>query len=206
MSEPIAVLIMAAGKASRFGACKQLQPFGDSTVLQQLVDKVNSIVSSQVSLHTFVVTGCYHEAISQQIKGAQFIYNSQWQEGLGNSIACGVRTLADDQSVEYAGVMILLADQVAISVNQFSKLLSHFSGKNIVCARYDGANGVPALFPRSDFTLLQALTGDTGAKRLLNAKPPEANVEVSRVNMSEAAIDIDTPDDWRNQLANVEPL
>ncbi|CAA6805577.1 MAG: Unknown protein [uncultured Thiotrichaceae bacterium] len=206
MKHHIAILIMAAGKASRFGACKQLQRFGDSNMLQKLVDEANAIFDPVTAQHTFVVTGCYHQAISERIEHANFIYNPHWERGLGASIAFGVSALSENQAIKYDGLVIVLADQIAIHTQQLTPLLRNFTGENIVCAYYAGTNGVPALFPRRYFTQLQALMGDKGAKRLLNPESKNTQLEIVSIRMPEAGVDIDTPDDFREHIAKEDPM
>ena len=66
-----------------------------------------------------------------------------------------------------------------------------FNGNNIVCATYCGSRGVPAIFPRSIFDQLEALTGDNGAKAVLH-NPPVAAIEIA---LPQAAMDIDNVED-----------
>lgn len=202
MNHKIAVLIMAAGKASRFGSCKQLLGYGDSTLLQHLIDQVNAVFDPQADSHTFVVTGCYHQEIAEQIKHTQLIYHPHWERGLGASIAFGVSALSQAQQTDYHGILVLLADQIAIDSQQLNKILTDFDGNSIVCAHYDEANGVPALFPRSYFAQLQRLTGDKGAKRLLNDERADRRGNIISITMPEAGIDIDRPNDYQHFIAN----
>lgn len=210
MNKHIAVLIMAAGKASRFGSCKQLanvdeyfnnsrEKSGSKTVLQHAID----IANQQFTHHVFVVTGCYHQQIAEQIEDAQLIYNPDWESGLGVSIAHGVRELTKESENSYDGILILLADQIAINTSHLVQLYQGFNGENIVCARYQKANGVPALFPKSYFKYLQELSGDKGAKKLLNKDISNELAEIVSVDMPEALIDIDTPDDLKECMANL---
>lgn len=201
MSNDIAVLIMAAGQASRFGSCKQLHPYGEKTLLQRMVDEVNAAFSSDAYPHVFVVTGCYREAICKEIKNAQFIYNSKWEEGLGSSIALAVKTVSNAEVNHYKGVLIVLADQIALKAVHVKNLLSHFSEESIVCACYSGVNGVPALFPQCYLGELESLKGGQGAKRILNSKSRELESEIITIDIPEAAIDIDRPDDLNHYLA-----
>lgn len=202
MTNDIVVLIMAAGQASRFGSCKQLQPYGEKTLLQRMVDEVNATFGSDAYPHVFVVTGCYHEAICKKIQNAQFIHNPHWEEGLGSSIALAVKTVSNNEVNNYKGVLIVLADQLAISAVHVKNLLSHFIKGNIVCASYSGLNGVPAIFPECYFGELESLRGDQGAKRILNSKSRGSASEIITIDMPEAAIDIDTPGDLNHYLAD----
>lgn len=187
----IAALIMAAGEASRFGVCKQLIELDGKTLLQRCIDTANEIFPRSV----FVVTGAYHTDISAKIQHAEVIYNPNWKQGLGSSIAFGVRAIED----RYDAIMILLADQIAIEAFQLSELALNFNGSNTVCAYYAGSRGVPALFSQHSFDSLKRLNGNRGAKSLLN----QADKDIIDIQIPQAGIDIDTPDDlerWKAML------
>ena len=183
MTSNIAVLIMAAGAATRFGSPKQLAQYQGQTLLQRCIDGANAVFSKQVS----VVLGAHADQIEPQISGAQVIINPDWQNGLGGSIACGARHI--DPAAQ--GVFILLADQIHIVPEQLQVMAQAFEGDNIVAAHYCGARGVPAIFPRSYFEQLQGLTEDSGAKTLLS----NTELSVTEIALPEAELDIDRPED-----------
>lgn len=184
----IAALIPAAGRSSRFGACKQLLAMHGKSLLQQAVDRANAVAPGAV----FVVTGADHQAISQTVRDAALIYNPAWSDGLGGSIACGVERIADNHD----GILVVLADQVALERDDLQRLCDGYDGGNIVCARYQGQRGVPALFCRESYPLLRRLTGDRGAKSLLR----DGRFMVTEVPMENAAVDIDTEEDLNRWL------
>jgi molybdenum cofactor cytidylyltransferase len=189
----IAVLIPAAGASTRYGASKQLQAWQGKPLLQHAVDRANGIVPGAV----FVVTGADHQTISETILDATLVHNPAWQAGLGGSIACGVGRIGSD----YDGILIMLADQVALQRDDLQRLCDGFDGSNIVCARYQGQRGAPALFCRHSFSRLQRLTGGRGAKSLLYGD----RYPVFEVPMERAAVDVDTPEDLRRwQLASLQ--
>jgi molybdenum cofactor cytidylyltransferase len=183
MTSNIAVLIMAAGASTRFGSPKQLAILQGQTLVQHCIDSVS------------VVLGANHRQIEPEVSGAQIIVNQDWQQGLGSSIACGVKYIDRDADA----VLVLLADQVQISADHIVVMAEAFVGDNIVCATYCGSRGVPAIFPRSVFSQLQALTGDNGAKAVLH-NPPISVVEIA---LPEAALDIDRVEDLSQLLKQV---
>jgi len=183
-----AVLIMAAGRSRRFGLDnKLLAPYRKSSILQHSLDQARAVFNE----HVYLVTGCYHQDIQESIQGGTLIYNPDWAQGLGSSIAMGVSKLAD----RYDGVLIVLGDQVAIESEQLASLQQDFTGRNIVCAYYQHRAGVPAIFPRQCFAYLQMLKGDQGARDLLNGSVSGVEVEIIKRVMPSASIDIDTVGD-----------
>jgi molybdenum cofactor cytidylyltransferase len=188
MTSNIAVLIMAAGASTRFGSPKQLAMFQGQTLLQRCIDSAGALSPHSIS----AVLGANYQQIEAEVSGAQIIINHDWQQGLGSSIACGVKHIVSKAEA----VLVLLADQVQVGTEHIGVMALAFTGDNIVCANYSGSRGVPAIFPRSVFSQLQALTGDNGAKAILH-NPPVAAVEIM---LPEAALDIDSVEDLRQLL------
>ncbi len=152
-------------------------------MLQRCIDKANEVFPESV----YVVTGAYHDEICAAIRNAKVIINPNWEQGIGSSIACGVRAIENNHDA----IMILLADQVAITASELNNLVSSFNGSNIVCARYAGSRGVPALFAQNTFNERKGLKGNCGAKIILN----RSNENIIDIETSNAIIDIDTPAD-----------
>jgi molybdenum cofactor cytidylyltransferase len=186
-------LILAAGCGSRFGAeLKQTALLNQQPLLMRKVALAQTVTPNAVS----VVLGYRHKELQALAGSAQVVINPAWQQGLGASIACGVAALpANTQAV-----LLLLCDQVAITAADLRRLINAYptlcapdnARLPIVCAAYAGGLGVPAIFPKAHFAQLMQLAGDKGAKPLLqqhNATP---------VPMGNAAIDIDTQEQWQH--------
>ncbi len=183
----IAIAVLAAGQAARFGSPKQLACLADGrTLLQHAVD----VAYAAIREPPFVILGAYAEIIRPVINHARLIDNSQWQQGMGSSIACATRVIGE---MDYAGVLFLLADQVALAADDLRQMIARFSSDHIVCANYSDLSeaavlGVPAMFPRSCFAQLKNLRGGQGAKILLDGHV----LPVVSVDLPAAKIDIDT--------------
>ena len=89
-------------------------------------------------------------------------------------------------------MLVCLADQPLLEGEDLARLvLSWRDNPNaVVASGYGGKLGVPAIFPRSKFGQLRALSGDRGAQDLLASSDA-----VIAVPMPRAAIDIDCPQD-----------
>ncbi|MEH6814079.1 MAG: nucleotidyltransferase family protein [Motiliproteus sp.] len=190
----LAVMIMAAGQSARFGGCKQLADVAGKPMLQRSIYTANQLCPGNV----FVVSGGWHQALTEafekgDLADAQLLYSDDWQHGLGNSIARGVAALAAD----YEGILIMLADQVAVSASELQPFVFAYDPNHIICSLYQGRRGVPALFPRQCFTQLQQLSGDSGAKKLLYS----GAFDIVEVPLPSAAIDIDQPEELRQFTA-----
>ena len=68
-------------------------------------------------------------------------------------------------------------------------------GSSVVRATHNGKRGNPVLMPRALFADVTAITGDTGARHIIEAgAAPIVDVEIG----SAASLDIDTPQDLEN--------
>jgi len=184
----LAVLIMAAGESRRFGSCKLLADIDGKPMLQHSIELAQSTDASLIR----IVTGRWHQEIKQAqtsglIDNIDLIYNPDWQQGLGSSIATGVSQIASlcDEA------LILLADQVRLSSEDLKRLTRRKDKSQIACASYSKTLGPPAIFPARFFSELQKLYGDKGAKALL----AELTAVDCQVDIPNAAFDIDFQSD-----------
>ena len=184
----LAVLIMAAGESRRFGSCKLLADIDGKPMLQHSIELAQSTDASLIR----IVTGRWHQEIKQAqtsgvIDDIGLIYNSDWQQGLGGSIATGVSQIAS----RCDEVLVLLADQVRVSSEDLERLTLRDDRNQIACASYSQTLGPPAIFPAQFFPELEKLSGDKGAKALL----AELTAIDCQVDVPNAAFDIDSPSD-----------
>jgi molybdenum cofactor cytidylyltransferase len=121
------------------------------------------------------------------------VENAAWIEGMASSIRTGIETL-QQFSRRVSGALVILCDQPALSASVLSRLIQEQerTGRSIVAARYNNRNGAPALFMREHFSALRTLTGEEGARSLLNSAPER----IATVELPELAVDLDTPADY----------
>ena len=178
-----AVLILAAGAASRFGSLKQLALIDGKPMLQHCIDTANSLFPDAV----YTVLGNQSQQVIDGISGTHVIINPQWQRGLGSSIAAGIAYLQD----HFDAILILLADQPRIKRHHLEQLIGLFKGEQVACSQYNSHFGVPAMFAKPYFTALSELTGDSGGKVLLESINPAPKSLV----LGNVSTDIDYPQD-----------
>ncbi|MES0873149.1 nucleotidyltransferase family protein [Sinimarinibacterium thermocellulolyticum] len=196
-TEPrIAGVLLAAGAARRFGSPKQLACLDGVALVRRSAQAL-----LDAGLPLTVVTGAHADAVGAALAGLplRLIHNADWREGLGRSIACAVAALGDDAALD--GVLIALADQPLVGASQLRRLLAAHEAGAITAADHGTVVGPPAVFARAHFAALAALRGDSGARALLAAQAGR----LRRVPMPEAAIDIDTPAQWRAAQAAQRP-
>jgi molybdenum cofactor cytidylyltransferase len=187
-----AVLILAAGAASRFGSLKQLALIDGKPMLQHCIDTANSLFPKAV----YTVLGNQSQQVIDGISGTHVIINPQWQRGLGSSIAAGIAYLQD----HFDAILILLADQPRIKRHHLEQLIGLFKGEQVACSQYNSHLGVPAMFANPYFTALSELTGDNGGKVLLESICPAPKSLV----LGNVAADIDYPQDLAAFIQRIE--
>lgn len=183
-------VILAAGSSTRLGSPKQLLAIDGRPLLVRTVEATLASPAWPV----VVVLGAHAEKIRPTLARLPVLVaeNPAWAEGMASSLRTGVDTLRQF-SRRLDAALVALCDQPAFSVETIARLVAaqRATGRGIVAARYAGRHGAPALFLRDHFPALAALTGEEGARALLNGDP----AQVTAVDLPELALDLDTPDD-----------
>ena len=192
MMNNTAIMILAAGAASRIGSPKQLLNYQGKTLLRRIVDvALESFKSQQI----MVVLGASHEAVLQTIKETDVLHclNKDWERGMASSIRSGLTNLLNTNP-DLAQCFIALCDQPHVHNHLFQemKALSDSSSKGIVASEYAKTLGVPALFSNNYFNHLLALTGEQGAKKIILQNLND----VATIKFEQGAVDIDTKSDY----------
>ena len=182
------VLVLAAGGSRRFGALKQLLEFESESLLRRAVKTANALVDDRV----IVVHGPKPKQCQREVSSlpATHVVNDNWESGMSTSIRAGLRALPP----ECGAVLVLLCDQPLIGFTQLRKLTAAwFKNKNkIIASAYSDTMGAPAIFPAEYIPELLKVTGDQGAKSVIDAH----RNEVHSVELPEAGTDIDTQEDY----------
>jgi molybdenum cofactor cytidylyltransferase len=179
----IACLLLAAGAGRRFGGCKQLALINGKPLLRHSLETLASVFTENL----YVVLGAHREVVRPVVRDlASVIDHENWRQGMGSSIARGIRVIEARES--YDGIVVALADQPQLTVDDFNRLVSLFDGNHIVAARYSDQPGAPVIFPPALFGDLQQLVGDRGAKSMLL----KMKQDIVTVDLPAAGIDIDT--------------
>ena len=190
------IIILAAGNSSRLGKPKQLLQHRGRNLLEHVIEAAVRTPFRPI----VVVLGAHATEIKKQISNhpeAIYVCNEYWQDGMGSSIGLGVSgALKVDPNLN--NLIISVADQPHLSSEIFEQLLEkHESSSNaIVVSSYAQTIGVPVLFNSEYFAALLGLSGEAGAKSIIN-KNMQA---VATVPFEKGHIDIDTAADLLNLI------
>lgn len=180
-----ALVLLAAGGSRRLGEPKQLLRVGDET----LVRRAARLGLATTPAEAVVVCGAHADAVWEEVADLPLrrIVCTQWEAGLGESLALGLGALSGDLD----GALVLLCDQPALEAGHLLALREAWRTDPLRAAAsaYAGVLGVPALLPRSWFAALAGGGHDRGARDLLRAHADQ----VHAVAAPPLAQDIDTP-------------
>jgi len=186
----IAAVVLAAGGSARLGRPKQLVPIDGEPLVRRAARAALDAGCRPVA----VVLGAESDSVGAAVADLPVlpVSNPDWAAGVGTSIACGMRAAAAHRP---AGCVVLPCDQPRLTACVLAGLIERFrrgDARAVACA-YGGTVGTPVLFAPALFDRLQALTGDSGAKRLLRGCAP-----LPVVDFPGGELDIDTDADLRH--------
>jgi len=198
----IAAIVLAGGESKRLRQPKQLVKYRKKTLIEITLEALINVGIKR----RLIVTGKHHQLIADVIPNEPWVINQiSRNTGIGSSISLGAKTLVNTP-VPPKALLILLSDQPFLTATHLKELISalNSNSKNIdaVATLYDAdtnsSYGVPAAFSQSMFNSLQTLSGDQGAKNILNS--PKHSVIGVRP-------DFDTRDiDTNNDLFQINDL
>jgi len=187
-------IVLAAGLSTRMGKVKPLLPWGDSMLLDKVIE--NASGSKLDGLR--VVLGHEAETISGRIdfRDAEVIVNDDYQSGLSSSLRAGLRALPDDAG----GAMFLLGDQPFVAHETIDLLITAFHRHccALLIPTYRGTRGNPVVLHSSIFKMVERISGDVGARVLFDGL--QDRIEEIEVADRGILIDIDTVEHYRRYV------
>ena len=187
-------VVLGAGRSSRFGTPKQLLPFGDTTMLGQVVRNANASDLDRV----VVVLGRASRELRDSVDfgRAMVVENTAYGTGCASSLLAGMDAAGEDCEA----LVLLLGDQPGVRSGFIDAVLSEWRWDRpwASVTSYGGKLGHPFVFAREAFEDLRWLHGDKAVWKLIEAHPER----VRRAEI-EAALppDVDTPEDYELALA-----
>ena len=185
------IIILAGGASTRLGKPKQLLQYRGKTLLAHAINEaVNSNADAVV-----VILGKDAKLFEKEIdeRKVRIAINSSWEEGMASSLRLGMDTLLNDKPFIDA-VIFMVCDQPHISLSVLNELITtqQKTTKQIVTCNYGDSIGPPALFHKKYFKDLMKLSGDAGARKII-----QQNLnDVATILFPKGDIDIDTEEDY----------
>lgn len=192
------ILLLAAGQSSRMrGDNKLLREIDGVPLVLRSAQRLAGSKAAGVS----IVVNSDNTAIKQALTDhpAPIIEAKDAASGLAASLRAGINGLPPEASA----VIIALADMPDVTAADIDALIDGFDPKHgaliVAPTAPNGKRGNPVLFDRRYFEPLASLTGDTGAKALIEAESDALRL-IPRG--SGVLVDLDTPEAWADWQAS----
>ena len=186
-------VVLGAGRSSRFGSPKQLLPFGDTTLLGQVVRNANASSLDRIVVVLGRASGELRETID--FGRARIVENTAYGTGCASSLLAGLAAAGDDCEA----LFLLLGDQPGVLPDFIDRALSRWRSETpwaAVCSYMDRL-GHPFAFSREAFGELRGLHGDKAVWKLIEAYPNWVReIELD----ADLPPDVDTPEDYQRAL------
>lgn len=158
----IALAVLAAGQAKRFGDAKLDRLLGG-----ELLGCVTAArLASLDFVARYAVIGNSHALINTRFASLGFttIINDDPRAGLSRSLMLAVQAV---QNTSAKALLISLADMPNVNVAHVEHICKQADSDQIISSSCEALITPPALFPRKYWPQLQTLSGDSGARHLL---------------------------------------
>lgn len=164
----VAAVVLAAGQSSRMAPHnKLLLPGRDGKPMVARV--VDNLLSSRAR-PVLVIVGHRAAEVRAALGGrpVRFVDAAGYADGLSASLRAGIAAVPDG----CAAAAVCLGDMPLVTGRMVDQLLDAYDadeGRTIVVPTYQGKVGNPVVWDRKYFYEINALSGDTGARKLLQA-------------------------------------
>jgi molybdenum cofactor cytidylyltransferase len=184
----VSALVLAAGQSSRMAPRhKLLEP--DASGVPMVARVVDHLLASR-GRPIRVVVGHRADEVIAALHGrpVTFVHAADYAQGLSASLRAGLAAVTE------RAVLVVLADMPLVTGASIDRLIEAYDpdeGRLIVVPTHDGEWGNPVLWDRRYIPAMLALTGDSGARKLLR-QHADAMAEVP---LDESVLrDFDTPE------------
>ena len=188
----ISAILLAAGQSKRMnGENKLTKKIQDIPLIKH---SVKNILSSSID-ELIVVLGYQKEIIEKLIgknKKIKIVFNKNFENGMASSIKTGLNHLSEKTEAFF----ICLGDMPLVNYNIYNQLIKSKDNKKIIVPIYKGQQGNPVLFDKSMKEKIMNITGDVGAKKILELnKDKILNLEINDQNIIKG---FDTQDNFNS--------
>ena len=186
----ISAILLAAGQSKRMvGENKLTKEIKGIPLIKHSVKK---IIASSID-ELIVVLGHQKEIIEKLIdknEKIKFVFNKDFESGMASSIKTGLNNLFKKTEAFF----ICLGDMPMVNHDIYNQLIKSKDNKEIIVPTYKGQQGNPVLFNKSMKEKVLDITGDSGAKKILELnKDKILNIEINDQSITKG---FDTQDNF----------
>lgn len=195
-SKSVSAIVVAAGLSTRMGEPKQLLPYGEHTVIEQVVSVLLECPLNEV----VVITGHEREAIETQLAAwpVRSVFNPNYEAGeMLSSVQCGLSALGS--GVQAA--LIVLVDQPQLEATVVQQLIDAYQEEAgcLVIPSFQMRRGHPILIDRAYWQEILAL--DPRKETLREVIVSHADeIHYVTVETNSVLRDMDTPEAYQREL------
>jgi molybdenum cofactor cytidylyltransferase/nicotine blue oxidoreductase len=167
----VAIAVLAAGRGSRLGGddAKPLARVAGHPLIAWALDAATGTGLDPI----VVVTGYKRHEVGKVVserfdgfKGITIVHNRRWKQGIASSLHAALEFI--DPFTRVGAVCVGLADQPRVGSEAYVRLAAAYAdGAEFAVATYDGQRANPVLLSRSLWAEARELTGDVGARALM---------------------------------------
>lgn len=173
-------LILAAGNGSRFGPeSKLVQELGGRPLVEHAIEAMCAVSAVD---RIVVVLGAHADLVRSRVRfgRAESVVCERWSDGMSETLKFGLQALQPAERV-----VVMLGDSPTVTSSVVERFVSAPPGSRAV---YHGRPGHPVVLGPAHVDALRSLTGDKGARALVDG----AAIECSDLC---SGLDVDTPED-----------
>ena len=159
-----AVIVLAAGNASRFGSNKLLADVQGKPLYRHMLDKLAGLGA----FPRILVTGYEEIAEAAEAIGVCTVANHQPELGISHSLKLGLEKCKSIEP-EVKGVLFCVCDQPGLSLSTMMELIRLAVNRPgmILASAHGNRTGNPVLWDREYFSELEKLSGDVGGRAVI---------------------------------------
>lgn len=187
----ISAVVLAAGQSKRMGRAKMLLPWGETTVIGQVVMTLAEAGLEEI----VVVVGGDGDLVQKALKGtpARTVFNPEYAAGdMLSSVQVGLRAISAEAQV----ALVALGDQPQMRVDIVKALVQEFyrTGAALVAPSYQMRRGHPLILARRLWGDVLTVHPPQTLRDVLNMYRQEMHYLI--VNTDSVLHDLDTPEDY----------
>ena len=172
----VSAILLAAGQSKRMNGENKLTK--EIQGIPLIKHSVKNILASSID-ELIIVLGHQKETIEKLInknEKIKFVFNKDFESGIASSIKTGLNILSEKTEAFF----ICLGDMPMVNPNIYNQLIKSINKKEIIVPTYKGQQGNPVLFAKSMKEKIFNISGDIGAKKILELnKDKILNLEIN---------------------------